>query len=274
MGAETSRAPDLPYLDQGTGPPVVLVHASVTDHRIWAPHAHRISERFRVLAPTQRFFGSSGWPDDGREYSIATHADDLADFIRALALEPPSIVGWSYGAAVCLMMAAKRPELVRRLVLYEPAIASFVRAPEDAQAAATDRDQMTSRARAQIRLGDATSAVPLFMDGVNDQPGAFQRLPLRVQQIMLDNRQSLPLLFDAATPVLRCDDLKPLEHTSVVVAHGDATRDFYRIAAEWTATCVTTSTLVRVPHARHLLPVQDDTRFTNLILDFLATPAN
>ena len=108
------------------------------------------------------------------------------------------------------------------------------------------------------------------MDGVNDRHGAFDSLPHNVQQIMRENSRTLPLLFAAPPPALSCDDLKRLAGTPVVVARGDATRTFYNIAAEWTAACIPASTLVVVPNARHLLPVEDDTRFTALILDLLA----
>ena len=95
---------------------------------------------------------------------------------------------------VCLTMAVQQSELDQRLILYEPAIASCVHAPADAQAAAADR----------------------------------------------------------------------------LATRGDASRTFYNIAAEWAAACTPASTLVVVPNARHLLPVEDDTRFTALILDLLA----
>jgi pimeloyl-ACP methyl ester carboxylesterase len=266
----TPRPFEGPYLDQGAGPPVVLVHGSNTDHRIWAPHAQRIGQRLRVLAPTQRYFGTSPWPDDGRNFSIRTHADDLADFVRAHRLEQVSLVGWSYGAAVSLMMAVQQSELIERLILYEPAIVSFVHAPPDAHAAAADRLAMTAAARARADEGDVSAAVQLFMDGVNDRRGAFDSLPHNVQQIMRDNSRTLPLLFAAPPPGLSCDDLKRLGGMPVVVARGDATRTYYNIAAEWTAACIPASTLVVVPNARHLLPVEDDTRFTALILDLLA----
>lgn len=261
-----------PYSDQGDGSPVVLVHPSNTDHRIWAQHTRRLAQRYRVIAPTQRYFGASPWPDDGRYFSMDTHAHDLAEFIQGLGLESVALVGWSYGAAVCLLMAVEQPELVHRLVLYEPAIVSLVHAPDEAEAAAADRLEMTAQARARIGAGDASAAVRLFMDGVNDWPGTFDRLPDSVQEVMSQNSRSLPLLFAAPPPQLTCDDLGHIGPTTVVVARGDATRLFYRIAAEWTARCLPASTLLIVPNARHLLPVQDHQRFTSLVMDLL-TPS-
>jgi pimeloyl-ACP methyl ester carboxylesterase len=78
-------------------------------------------------------------------------------------------------------------------------------------------------------------------------------------------------LFAAPPPALGCADLERLEGTTVVIARGDTTRDFYRIAAEWTAECVPTSRLVVVSNARHLLPVEDRERFASLIMDLLSS---
>jgi pimeloyl-ACP methyl ester carboxylesterase len=169
-------------------------------------------------------------------------------------------------------MTADRPDLVGRLIVYEPAAASFVNAPEDANSAAADRLAMTTPARARVRLGDTVAAVALFMDGVNDRPGAFDGLPHDVQRVMLENHRTLPLLFAAPPVALSCDDLKRIDATLVVVARGDATRGFYRIAAEWTAACVPGATLIVIPDARHLFPVEDAPRFTTLLLDLLAMP--
>ena len=110
-----------PYSDVGHGPAVVLVHGSNTDQRVWSEHSTLIAPHRRVVAVTQRYFGTAPWPDDGTHFSVDTHADDLAAFLRALSLVPVALVGWSYGAAVCLVMGTRHPELVERLVLYEPA---------------------------------------------------------------------------------------------------------------------------------------------------------
>ena len=110
---------ELSYEDDGDGQPVVFVHGSISDSRNWSPHRGLITAQFRMIALTQRYFGLSPWSDDGRNFSIQTHADDLAGFISALRLDPVAIVGHSYGGAVSLVMAVRHPELVDRLFLYE-----------------------------------------------------------------------------------------------------------------------------------------------------------
>jgi pimeloyl-ACP methyl ester carboxylesterase len=42
----------------------------------------------RFIAYTQRYFGAKPGPDDGKNFSIATDADDLAKFITALNAGP------------------------------------------------------------------------------------------------------------------------------------------------------------------------------------------
>jgi pimeloyl-ACP methyl ester carboxylesterase len=257
------------YLDHGAGAPAVLVHASNTDHRIWAPHAEIIGQRFHVIAPTLRYFGPSRWPDAGQHFSVATHGADLCDFVEALGLGPVALVGWSYGAAACLAMAVRRPDLVQRLFLYEPAIATFVGDPIDVERAAADRAAMTSAARARLAAGDVSGAIEAFIDGVNGEAGAFGGLPDRVQQNMRDNSRTLGLLLAAPPPSLDCTALERLGTVDVVVIRGDATRVFYDIAAAWTTRCIPGSKLVVVSNARHLLPAQDAERFARFILDLL-----
>jgi len=260
---------DLFYFDRGDGPPVLFVHGSNVDGRIWADHSEIVGARYRVLAVTQRYFGTSPWPDAGRNFSLGTHAHDLAAFIEALRLDPISIVGWSYGGAVCLAMSAKYPKLAKRLFLYEPALATFVSDSSAAQRATDDRLEMTRQAREAASGGNIGSAVQLFMDGVNDETGTFQRLPAGVQAIMLENARMLPLLFSAPPPPqIACEDLSRLA-IPVTVALGENSRAFYGLSAQCAAQCVPGARLVTVPGARHLWPIQDPRAFSQLAMDSL-----
>lgn len=182
-----------------------------------------------------------------------------------LQLSPVTLIGWSYGAAVCLSAAVNHPQLVNKLVVYEPAITSFVQDPVVAERAAQDRLAMTAAAKLEASHGNLESAVRRFMDGVNDQDGTFESLSKHVQEVMIDNARMLPLLFAAPAPRLTCDDLADLEERVVIVVGGE-TRPFYMIAAEWAVKCAQNARLVTVPTARHLLPVQDSKRFAELVL--------
>jgi pimeloyl-ACP methyl ester carboxylesterase len=260
---------DLFYFDRGDGPPVLFVHGSNVDARIWADHGEIIGARYRVLGLTQRYFGTSPWPDDGRNFSVRVHAEDLAAFIETLRIAPISIVGWSYGGAVCLAMLAQYPGLAKRLFLYEPALATFVGDPSAARLAIDDRLQMTRAAKAADSAGNVGSAVQLFMDGVNDETGTFRRLSDEMQMIMLENARMLPLLFAAPPPPqITCEDLSRLE-VPVTVALGGNSRAFYRISAEWAGRCIPGASLITVPGVRHLWPIQDPSAFSRLVLDFL-----
>jgi pimeloyl-ACP methyl ester carboxylesterase len=257
------------YLDEGKGPAVLFVHGSNSDCRIWTDHCRIIAPTHRVIAPTQRYFGSTPWPDDGRHFSIATHAADLGAFIGELKLGPIDIVGWSYGAAVCLTLAATHPEHIKRLFLYEPVLTTFVEDASSAKLAVDDRTEMTRAAKIAASEGNLDAAVQLFMDGVNDFEGTFERLPQWVQRMMLGNGRMLPLLFAAAPPQRpSCEDLGRI-NIPVTVALGSESRTFYRICAEWAARCMPSASRVTIPKGRHLFPIQEPGAFSELVLEFL-----
>ena len=251
--------------------PVVFVHGSNTDARIWDEHRDIIGSRYRLIAPTQRYFGTLPWPDDGRDFSIQTHAADLAAFVGSMNVAPVAIVGWSYGGAVSLAMALQHPELASRLFLYEPALATFVGDASDAKGASADRSEMTRAARQEADAGNFHDAVRLFMDGVNDQAETFGQLPPAVRQNMLENSRMLSLLFAARPPQITCADLSGLT-LPVTVALGAESREFYRICAQWAARCIPGAQLMTIPRARHLFPVQDARAFSQVVLDFLVAP--
>ena len=70
----------LQYIEQGSGEPIIFVHGALHDLRAWEPVREEIAKRYRSIAYTQRYFGTEPWPDEGKNYNIATHADDLAKF--------------------------------------------------------------------------------------------------------------------------------------------------------------------------------------------------
>jgi pimeloyl-ACP methyl ester carboxylesterase len=260
---------ELPYIEEGVGEPVLFVHGSNADYRVWDDHRKSIASRYRIIALSQRYFGKSPWPDIGENFCMQVHADDLAVFVQSLEIEPATIVGWSTGAGACLTMAVQNPHLVRRMFLYEPALATFVADPVDAKAALDDRMSMSARAKPLADAGDLEGAVRMFMDGVNAEVGAFDRLSSNIQKLMIDNARMLPLLFAGPQPPDVMDiDLRNL-NIPITIALGKQSRDFYRIAAFAAQTLLPMADFKIVENARHLLPVQNPRKFSQLVLDFL-----
>jgi pimeloyl-ACP methyl ester carboxylesterase len=107
----------LHYLDWGgSGRPIVLLHGLASSCRIWDFTAPILAVHFRVLALDQRGHGLSDQPGS---YTFADVTGDLAGFIEALGVEPPVVVGHSWGAGVALRFAADRPEMTSAIALVD-----------------------------------------------------------------------------------------------------------------------------------------------------------
>jgi lipase len=75
----------------------------------------RLAARFHVLAPDLRGHGRSGWEGP---WTLEAH---LADLVETFP-EPGAWIGHSFGGRLALDLAARRPELVQRAVLLDPAL--------------------------------------------------------------------------------------------------------------------------------------------------------
>ena len=75
------------YLDQGSGPLVVLLHPLAEAGELWRRLIDELTPRFRVVAPDARGHGASTW--NGRQYTIPDLASDVAALIDHLGAGPP-----------------------------------------------------------------------------------------------------------------------------------------------------------------------------------------
>ena len=255
----------LNYVEQGRGPAVIFVHGTPADHRIWDAQREVVSEHHRYLAIDQRYFGTSRWPDDGRNYSLATHVSDLAAFIERLAVSPAHVVGASYGGAVALVLAVKRPELVRSLFLYEPALVSVVSDPAVRLELAEERQEITT-----MQTDDPEQQVRIFAEWANNQPGQFDTWPLTtLHQMMFENARTLALLRAAPPPPpVSCQDLSAIG-VPVCVLRGENTRKFYTIIAQQVHDCIPNSRLIVIPRGRHVGYIENPSAFNAALLAHL-----
>ena len=109
---------DFAYIDEGSGPLVLLLHGFPDTAQTWS---HQISALaaagYRAVAPCLRGYFPSEIPSDGF-YDKATLATDVAEMIRALGGgKPVHLVGQDWGAIISYAVLAAFPELIRRAVV-------------------------------------------------------------------------------------------------------------------------------------------------------------
>jgi pimeloyl-ACP methyl ester carboxylesterase len=262
----------LKYVEQGSGEPIVFVHGAFSDLRIWEPLREEVAKRYRFIAYTQRYFGTDPWPDDGKNFNIVTHAEELAKFIASLDAGPVHVVTRSRGGGVAMAAALKNPALVRTLTLHEPALLSVLPADSpEGKAARQNRATFTSAAIAANKAGDPIRTTRIFIEGVYQlQPGGFDSLPEATRTMLLDNARTAPLLFGAAPPpAITCDELKTFTRPTLVT-HGEKTYDYYKLINEGVRKCVPGAQQVSFPKLVHGAPSENPGAFTAALFEFLA----
>jgi pimeloyl-ACP methyl ester carboxylesterase len=118
---QSADGTSLAVWSDGDGPPLVLVHGSVSDHTTLAPFVDALAKDLTTFPMDRRGFGASG---DTPGYTIERDFEDVAAVVDAVAARtggPVALFGHSYGAN-CAMGAATLTRNVHHLVLYEPSL--------------------------------------------------------------------------------------------------------------------------------------------------------
>jgi pimeloyl-ACP methyl ester carboxylesterase len=104
------------YERAGSGPPLLLLHGFVGDGRsTWSAQLEDLSDEFTVVAWDAPGAGRSATPPDS--FRSADYASCLAEFVRALRLGRPHLIGLSFGGIVALELFRRRSALPQTLVL-------------------------------------------------------------------------------------------------------------------------------------------------------------
>ncbi|SRR6266496_2500356 len=265
---------DLFYVEQGIGTPVVFVHGAWMDLRYWEPQRRAIAAQFRFLAYSLRYHGTAPWPDAGQQFSIGTHAADLADLIRQLNAGPVHLVGLSSGGRLVILVALEHPDLVRSLTVLEPPIDELLAGVAGVEPLRDEWIRAFEPIRTAALGGDAVRAAKLFFDLANNQgPDAFNTQPESLRQMVLDNARTVPLQLLALRdrPSISRSTLNDLKVRTLVVG-GEQSPRYLSLINEVVAERIAESRLVVIPNATHLMSYQNPSAFNQALLDFLKRP--
>ena len=104
------------YIDEGTGPPILLLNGNPSWSFGWRDVVLRLRDRFRCIAPDYPGFGLSE-AGPGFDYRPASQSRVVEGLVERLGLDGLIVFGYAWGGPIGLGFAGRRPELVRALVI-------------------------------------------------------------------------------------------------------------------------------------------------------------
>lgn len=253
------------YADTGCGASVLFGHGLSCDRHLFDAQVKALAEGYRCVSFDWPGHGESDYRRGG--WTLDDLAADTIVIVEALGLAPAVLVGLSQGGMAFARVAARRPELVRALVLVD----TTARAEEAGRAealvqnsrriaAATDTERVTFYrdfalpaffSRGWLDANPAAAEVELRRRLEHDRTGyqlAVQAVATRAAMHDLVASISVPTLV----VVGEVDTLTPADHA----------RELHDL--------IPASRLAVIPAAGHHTPLEQPAMVTQLLADFLA----
>ena len=119
------------YLDEGEGPPILLLHGNPTWSFLYRGIIIRLRKSFRCIAPDYPGFGLSSHPPDYR-YTPEEHAGAVRTLVKELDLKELTVMGHDWGGPIGMSLALEETNRIRALVMsntwYWPTAALHLKA--------------------------------------------------------------------------------------------------------------------------------------------------
>lgn len=122
------------YKVRGDGPVLLMLPGGDGDADATDALADRLASQYTVVSYDRRGQARSPLQDTDAAVEVATHSDDAARVLAAVAESPALVFGVSLGALVGLDLICRHPHQVRCLVAHEPPATELLPPPERQQA--------------------------------------------------------------------------------------------------------------------------------------------
>lgn len=251
------------YWTTGHGPPLLLVHGMVSDHRRFQTLVTHLAPHFTVHAMDRRGRGGSG---DGDAYAPEREFEDVAAVVDAIAEgagAPVDVYGHSFGG-FCAFGAAAFTENVRRLVLYEgwPV-------PDPARIAMPK--ETATRIDALVAEGESEAALQCFLEDLVLMPKAEVEAlraqaawPARVAAVDTVTREA------ESEQAVRYDPAVAARiHVPVLLVTGEDSPEFLKADLQAVSSALPDARIAVFEGQQHVGDVLAPEQFAEMLLDFL-----
>ncbi len=254
------------YVDTGpgsTGETIVFSHGLLWGTELFAPQIDALRGRYRCIAWDHRGQGQSAADLDRHCIGIELVWQDAVALLEALAPGPVHFCGLSMGGFVAMRMAARRPDLVRSLMLLETSAD-----PEPSENIA--RYRLLSNVVRYVGAWSVRSRTAPIMLGRTILTDASRRTELSRYVAIMTRRadiwRAVNGVIDRAGIHAELGRIRV--PTVVIVGEEDVATPVPK--AERLVAAIASATLVRIPRAGHSSTVEEPVAVTSALTAFLS----
>ncbi len=246
---------------EGSGDPILLIHGTGANTRIWGRSADDLAATHRVIAYDRRGFGRSPGPGAA---NIREHVRDAAELLRELDAAPATVVGWSAGGVVAAGLAAEHPELVGSLVLEEagihlplnPTLSLF-------------RSSLRIEFARRVRRDDRRAAQAVFDFALSYRGGGtqFERFPAEWQESMLASAPAVAAEMDHLLQAYPSRDAVSSIRCPVTLLQGSAAEPTFHKVNRYLGRRLPDARLVEIEGAAHAIHFDRPDEFRAAVIE-------
>jgi len=254
------RIDGIDYRDEGSGDPIVFLHAFPLNQTMWDDQVVEFAANHRVITFDWRGFGESPL---GKGFStMEDFADDLAGLLDGLSIEKAVICGLSMGGYASFAFHRKYPERISALVLAD------TRAAADNEEGRRGRFEMADLVRRNGAAALVDRMLPRLLGETTllEKPAVVERLRVMIESgdpegiaqallAMADRADSVGMLPNIACPAL------------IIVGNEDKLTP--PAESEKIVQAIPDSTIAIIDHAGHLSNLEQPASFNSVLSVFL-----
>ena len=252
----------LAYHEQGSGPPILLIHGYPFNSLIWNRAGSLLASKgWRVIAPDLRGFRQSPPSDDRQVTTMECFADDLYLLLQNTGIAEKVIaVGLSMGGYIAMQFARKYADQLSGLVLCGTKTIA-----DTPQMAENRRKQAAALLDGSLTLADiADTMIPkLFTTATREQK---PELIAELRNIVIESQHVQGVAAATLGMAERPDTTEVLRQLNVPVFVVCGAEDQFSPPSEMSglAEAAKRGTYIEIPEAGHLLPMEQPERFAGV----------
>ncbi|TWT51560.1 alpha/beta fold hydrolase [Allorhodopirellula solitaria] len=256
------------YIDEGKGPPVVLIHGIPMWGYLWHQQIPALAETHRVLVPDLLGFGFSD-KRDCFDRSISRQAEVIDQWMNALDIDQAVIVAHDIGGGVALRLATLFPHRVSKLCLLNTVCYDSWPIELMLQAGHPETKRKMSASTATNVLSHA------LKQGFSHSPDASVMEGLLAPYRTEVGKLSLIRNASALNTNLTTEITSRLPEIRVpaLILWGEDDKFQLLKYGERLAWDIPSASLIRIENARHFVMLDQPDQVSRHLVDFLATPS-